>query len=112
MQALHGLLHEAEVDMTLFFRALAEVDLDAPSLEPLAHAFYDDEQARRRGAGVHEWLARYAARVREDRAGPARATRAHARRQPEIRAAQLPGAAGHRPRRAGRSRPACTSCWT
>src|SRR4029079_498863 len=36
MQGLHGLLQAAEVDMTLFFRALADVDLAAPTLAPFA----------------------------------------------------------------------------
>src|SRR3954465_8446298 len=38
---LHQLLHEAEVDMTIFFRRLADVDLLAPTLDPLEDAFYD-----------------------------------------------------------------------
>ena len=63
---LHGLLHEHEVDMTLWFRALAEVDADAPSREPLTLAFYD-EARREAGEGAFgDWLARYAARLRDD----------------------------------------------
>jgi protein adenylyltransferase len=66
LQALHGLLVEAEVDMTLFFRALAEVDIEMPSLDPLSHAFYDDNKREAAIPAFKEWLARYAARVRED----------------------------------------------
>ena len=65
--------------MTLFFRALSEVDLAAPSLPPLQAAFYD--QTRRDAAAPQflEWLARYAARVREDALPPAdRRARMHA----------------------------------
>ena len=102
MQALYALLQEAEVDMTLFFRALADVDLDAPTLAPLAHAFYDEAKRQRAEPAFDDWLARYAARVRRDALPPARAPRAHARRQSALRAAQLPRAAGDRPRRAGR----------
>jgi uncharacterized protein YdiU (UPF0061 family) len=66
MQALHALLQEAEVDMTLFFRALCDVDLDAPNLSPLAHAFYDEAKQRRTELAFNDWLQRYAARVRRD----------------------------------------------
>ena len=66
IRELHGLLHAHEVDMTLWFRALAALDPQAPSLQPLAHAFYDD---RKRDAGADAfagWLARHAARLRDD----------------------------------------------
>jgi uncharacterized protein YdiU (UPF0061 family) len=66
MDALYGLLREAEIDMTLFFRGLADVDADAPVLAPLAHAFYDIGKRERAAAQFADWLARYAARVRED----------------------------------------------
>ena len=66
MQALLALLQTHEVDMTLCFRALAEVDPDWPRLEPLYEAFYDDAR-REDGAPLFlDWLARYAARLRED----------------------------------------------
>ena len=79
MQDLQSLLTTTEVDMTLFFRALSEVDLAAPSLPPLQAAFYD--QTRRDAATPQflEWLARYAGRVREDALSPAdRRERMHA----------------------------------
>jgi uncharacterized protein YdiU (UPF0061 family) len=79
MQALYALLQEAEVDMTLFFRALSDVDLDAPTLAPLAHAFYDESKQRRAEPAFSDWLARYAARVRRDPLPPAeRRSRMHA----------------------------------
>ena len=79
MQALHALLQEAEVDMTLFFRALSDVDLDAPTLAPLAHAFYDEAKRQRAEPAFNDWLARYAARVRRDALPPAeRRARMHA----------------------------------
>jgi serine/tyrosine/threonine adenylyltransferase len=65
-QALYDLLQEAEVDMTLFFRALSDVNLDAPIMAPLSHAFYDDAKRRRAEPAFNDWLACYAARVRRD----------------------------------------------
>jgi uncharacterized protein YdiU (UPF0061 family) len=63
---LHGLLQSAEVDMTLFFRALAEVDIEAPSLQPLTGAFYDEAKRSAAEPAFNDWLARYATRVRAD----------------------------------------------
>jgi uncharacterized protein YdiU (UPF0061 family) len=66
MQALYGLLQAGEVDMTIFFRALAGLDLDAPSLAHFADAFYDEARRKEVESPLNAWLARYAARVRED----------------------------------------------
>ena len=88
--------------MTLFFRALSEVDLDAPTLAPLAPAFYDEAKRQRAEPRSYDWLARYAARVRARFAAGGRTALAHACRQPALRPAQLPRAGGDRPRRAGR----------
>ena len=66
MQSLQSLLKEGEVDMTLFFRALADVDPYVPTLEPLRHAFYDEAKLWRTEAGFQAWLARYTARLVED----------------------------------------------
>jgi uncharacterized protein YdiU (UPF0061 family) len=63
---IYGLLHAAEVDMTLFFRQLAEVDLEQPGLAPLRGAFYSEEKRERHAAAFERWLARYAERVRSD----------------------------------------------
>ena len=61
---------DAEVDMTLFFRALADLDVQAPSLAPLAHAFYDDEKREATSQAFNDWIARYAIRVRADAQDP------------------------------------------
>jgi len=66
MQSLYALLGSAEVDMTLFFRALSDVDTDAPALLPLEGAFYDEAKRREAGPAFNDWLARYGARLRRD----------------------------------------------
>ena len=66
--ALFHALGEAETDFTLFFRGLAAVSLEEPTLEPLRRAFYAEP-----GAGMLPWLQRYAARAQQD--GVALATR-------------------------------------
>jgi uncharacterized protein YdiU (UPF0061 family) len=79
MHALHALLQAAEVDMTLFFRALADVDLDAPTLAPFTGAFYDEAKQRRAEPEFRDWLVRYGARVRRDERPPLeRRARMHA----------------------------------
>ncbi|MBS0545856.1 MAG: YdiU family protein [Proteobacteria bacterium] len=71
VEDLHRLLHEGEVDMTLFYRSLADVDETSVGeggaghvVAGLADVFYTDE----RRAAVQEefsaWLGRYAQRLR------------------------------------------------
>ncbi len=71
MRDLHVLLQSAEIDMTLFFRALADVDPDAPGLPPLRDAFYDGGKRDAATPSLLDWLARHAARVKEDGLDPA-----------------------------------------
>ena len=79
MQALHALLQSAEVDMTLFFRALSEVDPDQPTLAPFADAFYDEDKRRLAEPALLAWLTDYGARLRRDRLTPdERRSRMHA----------------------------------
>ncbi|MFN0313830.1 MAG: protein adenylyltransferase SelO [Burkholderiales bacterium] len=79
MRALQGLLQKAEVDMTIFFRALSEVDLDKPSLAPAEEAFYDPEKKLQAEPEFNDWITRYAARARQDGLPPAqRRSRMHA----------------------------------
>ncbi|GHA70403.1 protein adenylyltransferase SelO [Cognatilysobacter bugurensis] len=65
-QSLYSLLALGEVDMTLFFRALIDVDLAAPSLVPFEETFYDAEKRDEVAQGLSDWLGRYAARVAQD----------------------------------------------
>jgi uncharacterized protein YdiU (UPF0061 family) len=74
MRSLQTLLQEAEVDMTLFFRGLADVSADSPALDPMREAFYDADKMRQAEPAFAEWLARYAERVKSD-STPAEARR-------------------------------------
>ncbi|MEP6633588.1 MAG: protein adenylyltransferase SelO [Luteimonas sp.] len=79
MRDLHALLRGAEVDMTLFFRGLADVEMEKPSIEPLATAFYDDDKRRTSAPAFESWLRRYAERLRDDAlAAPERRARMRA----------------------------------
>jgi uncharacterized protein YdiU (UPF0061 family) len=66
MQSLQALLHEAEADMTLWFRGLVDFDPQHPALEPLHEAFYDEVKRRAHEPALMDWLARYAARLADD----------------------------------------------
>lgn len=66
IERLQGLLTRAEMDMTIFFRALARLDPEAPSLNAVAEAFYTDEGRSRHGEAMAAWLAEYAARALQD----------------------------------------------
>lgn len=60
------LMQKAEVDMTEFFRQLAEVDMSNPSIKPLRNAFYVDEKQQQFTPDFASWLSRYATRVGAD----------------------------------------------
>ena len=66
MQDLQALMQAAEVDMTLWFRGLADLDPDAPALAPLEDAFYDPGKRDAAAPALHAWLDRYAGRVRAE----------------------------------------------
>jgi uncharacterized protein YdiU (UPF0061 family) len=66
MQQLQALMQQAEVDMTLFFRTLSSLDLEAPDLGLFDQAFYDPAKRHEAGPAFAEWLRRYAARARRD----------------------------------------------
>ena len=66
MRSLQAWMQATEVDMTLFFRALGEVDPDEPGTYGFAEAFYDAGKRAANEAALIAWRARYAARVRED----------------------------------------------
>ncbi len=66
MQALHALMTSAEVDMTIFFRALADFDPDQPDLAAFEDAFYDAAKRRAFEPALNDWLQGYVARLGDD----------------------------------------------
>ena len=62
---LFALLGAAETDMTLFFRNLAQVDLDRIAIDPLLEAHYQPVTPAVRER-TEAWLAAYAGRVRQE----------------------------------------------
>ena len=72
MASLRDLMQQAEIDMTLWFRALADLDAQAPTLAPMDDAFYDASKRRDAEPALHDWLLRYAARLAQDPLTPQR----------------------------------------
>ncbi|MDO9054290.1 MAG: YdiU family protein [Gallionella sp.] len=62
-ESIFELMQRAEVDMTEFFRALANVSQQAPELEILRSAFYREPLYQSHSALFYAWLERYAARL-------------------------------------------------
>jgi len=60
------LLTRGEIDMTLFFRGLAQLDIEQPDLALFDNAFYDTNRRADVLAELESWLRQYAARIRED----------------------------------------------
>ncbi len=63
MAQFRGLLHDGEMDMTLAFRALVEVDPAAPEVAPLEVAFYSPEARAGVLPALQDWLQRHGRRV-------------------------------------------------
>ncbi|MDD3673918.1 protein adenylyltransferase SelO [Thauera propionica] len=63
---LHTLMQAGEVDMTLFFRRLADLDPARPTISHFDAAFYDEARRRDVSSGFEAWLKDYAARIRQD----------------------------------------------
>src|SRR4249919_1148700 len=70
LQQLLQLLHSAQVDMTIWFRALADLDLQQPRLTGLREAFYDPNLLHAHQEAIEAWLRRYAERARRDEPEP------------------------------------------
>ena len=69
-QRLHELMLSAEVDMTICYRALADIDPQAPRLEGLAEAFYSDEKRESHAPEFEAWLQDYGARLSREARDP------------------------------------------
>ena len=67
---LYRLLQTAEVDMTILFRRLADVDPGSPDLAPLQDAFYAADKLEASRPAFERWLAAYATRAQEDGTTP------------------------------------------
>ncbi|MFN4064641.1 MAG: protein adenylyltransferase SelO family protein, partial [Parazoarcus communis] len=63
VERLHRLLEVNEVDMSLFYRALAVFDPDRPDFSVFDDAFYDPEKRDAARPEFEAWLADYAARL-------------------------------------------------
>ena len=66
MEDLQSLLHAGEVDMSIFFRELVQIDPVVPTLDPLNGAFYDADKRATTEPALLDWLRRYAARIGSD----------------------------------------------
>ncbi|MCD7098731.1 YdiU family protein [Stenotrophomonas sp. MMGLT7] len=71
MAELQSWMHVAQVDMTLLFRALMDIDPERPDFAALDAAFYDPGRREAALPVLDGWWLRYAARLREDPLDPA-----------------------------------------
>ncbi len=65
------LMTRAEVDMTLFFTRLAQLDITHPQLQTLQEAFYTEQGYQQYGNDCQTWLNDYAQRVQSSSLAPA-----------------------------------------
>ncbi|BCM24714.1 protein adenylyltransferase SelO [Methyloradius palustris] len=63
---IFGLMYQAEVDMTDFFRRLAVIDIDNPTPEALKNAFYREDLYNEFHPAFSAWLSSYVERLRQD----------------------------------------------
>lgn len=66
LEDLFELMHRAEIDMTEFFRSLARLDIEQPSIDVVRESFYREDLRQRFASDMARWLARYAARLQQD----------------------------------------------
>ena len=79
IQDLFRLMHQLQIDMTLFFRNLADIDLNNFTLDTFESIFYDKQLRENHGRDLLGWLARYAKRIgQQTEEGQSRAKRMNA----------------------------------
>ncbi len=61
--ALFALMTESEVDMTIFYRRLADLDVSCPEFSVLHDAFYDEAKIEQYRERWDQWLSSYCQRV-------------------------------------------------
>ena len=64
------LMTRAEIDMTLFFSKLAELDLAQPSINTISPAFYTEYGLKQFGNDIQQWLNTYAKRIQQNKQSP------------------------------------------
>ena len=64
------LMTRAEIDMTLFFTLLAELDINEPSISKIENAFYSLEKLKQFSEDIQQWLSAYAKRVQNSKLLP------------------------------------------
>jgi serine/tyrosine/threonine adenylyltransferase len=62
---LHEWLQATEVDMTIFFRKLVDLDLNEPDISIFAEAYYDDAKRVSGEPALVSWIARYVLRSKQ-----------------------------------------------
>ncbi|MGB4859700.1 MAG: YdiU family protein [Dokdonella sp.] len=67
MTGLQELMQQSEVDMTIWFRSLVDLNIDAPEITHFDDAFYSNELRREYAEALQAWLEDYAARVKADK---------------------------------------------
>jgi len=70
VETIFSLMQRAEIDMTLFFRHLAQVDVDAPNdkpkIVPLLEAFYREDLLTEHAGEFAAWIDSWAKRVKSE----------------------------------------------
>jgi uncharacterized protein YdiU (UPF0061 family) len=70
LESLLDWMHATEVDMTLFFRALIDIEPASPDPGMLDVAFYDEAKRAAGEPALRDWLSRYAARLADGGPSP------------------------------------------